>query len=1061
MSQLLNFELGTYFKKPGLYICFFLLLVTGFFAGYKLSFNPGAEIYRNSPYSIAYMIGFLSLTSILTTTLLAAQTLFKEQDSGFILILYATPLTKSQYLTSRFFVVFSISLCCLLCLTAGYIGGQAADPYREAYGHFNLWFYIQPLLLLALPNLFLCSAIVCSVTWLGNNKLMVYLSGLFVYMIYMIMLIYSGSPMMAGSLPQSAAALALSAKTDPFGLSAFYHQTNPWTLDQKNSELLSFSGYLLLNRIIYLFFSVLLLLLTFYKFRLGITEKGGNAEYNADDKNPGPAYRPVQTMAEGMNYTLHVIRSYVCLDLKFIVKSIPFVLIVTGIVFYLSMEIYGSIDQGIRLPEQYASTALIVNRIIYNLPGLLILTILFYTHELFWRSETYRFDIIENSSPPNITSYFVAKWISLSVLIFLFCSVAILTGITFQIIYHYPEIEPGVYSALYWLVAMPLIICAGIILSIQLLINHKWAGLLISCLALFALATSLGKSFGINYPLVRFAAAYSARYSDMNGWDDYMRAFSWKMWYGTSITLLLFLSASNFKFRNSWRSAPVKIVLTAFSVLSGIYIMYHTPASGSDEQLDKRQAYEQEYRKFSSLPQPAIVKVKTEVSLYPEKNSYSLSANYCLRNNTAKAIRYILVNFDDDTDLLQAVYQSAAERLPVKRKTGFIRLRHMLQPGDTASFCFRLNSGWNGFKGHEAFNAIVNNGTFIRLSNYFPVFGYQAEREINQPEERRKRKLGLASALKKLEAKRSYSTNFINLDLTISTSPRQTAIGVGNLISQWTTGGRNYFRYHTASPIPFRFGISSAEYQIRKVSHHGIDIEVYYTRRHYQNVQHLILNACRTLDYCQSNFGAYPFKTIRFAEISSFTEGFAGTAYPATIFMTEHMVFHNNLNADRGQDVINELAGHELSHQWWGAGQLVPDDREGSKLLTETLAMYTELMLVKRYAGMPRLLDNVRMHRNIYLNERGFSEEEALYKVRPEHIHLYYSKGLVVMYRLSKLIGEHNINKALKNLLQKHNYPNPAPVSTDLLQELYKVSKSSLHQQIDELFKEIRPLDTE
>ena len=45
------------------------------------------------------------------------------------------------------------------------------------------------------------------------------------------------------------------------------------------------------------------------------------------------------------------------------------------------------------------------------------------------------------------------------------------------------------------------------------------------------------------------------------------------------------------------------------------------------------------------------------------------------------------------------------------------------------------------------------------------------------------------------------------------------------------------------------------------------------------------------MDYCEANFGSYPFKTIRFAEISSFTKGFAATAYPATIYMVEDMIF--------------------------------------------------------------------------------------------------------------------------------------------------------------------------
>jgi hypothetical protein len=975
------------------------------------------------------MIGLLSLSSIFIVTLFAVQILFKEQDAGFSLILYATPISKTTYVFSRFAAMFGLSSCCLILLIAGYCAGQINS------GQFNCWYYIQPVLIFAIPNLFLCSAVVCSVAWLSRNKLIVYLSGLFMYIIYMVMLLYSGSPMMAGSLPQSPEMMELSAKTDPFGLSAFYQQTNIWTLTQKNFKSVEFSGNLLLNRLCYLLLSTLLLLIAFKKLKLRIPESRSRKREQSEE-NPNISYDPVPGIPQGFVYQLQVLRSYVSLDIRVIIKSIPFVLISTGLIFYLSMEFYGSIDQGIRIPEQYASTALMVNRIIYNLPGILLLILLFYAHELYWRSNDYRFSIIENSTPASNTTWLLSKWISLAVLIILLTTIIICTGITFQIIYQYNKIEWLVYADLYWLIDVPLMICAGTILSIQSIISNKWAGLLVSCLVMFLLATSLGKSIGITHPLLRFAAPYSARYSDMNGWDDYFSAFSWKILYGICVVSLLAL-----KYR--------RLSLVAL-VCSGTYIFlsYHR-----NDPLDKQQAYEQQYRKFSSLLQPDITNVKTNVDLYPEKNAYTVRGEYLLRNNNKQPVSELLVNFDDDTQAEQATYITAHEKTSFNKRTGFIHLKHPLMPGDSAYFSFSFSYHWNGFTGHQAFNAIVNNGTFIRLSNYFPRFGYQADREISLTTERQQRHLGEPTPLRKLEAPRSNFDDFIKLDMTVSTSAGQTVIGVGNLISQWNYRGRNYFRYQTDTPGPFRFGLSSAAYTVQKVNHHVISIEVYYDYRHFENVKHLITNAIKTLDYCQQNFGPYPYKTIRFAEVSSFTQGFAGTAYPATIFMTEDIIFHDNLKGDKGQDVINELAGHELSHQWWGVNQLVPDEREGSKLLTETLAMYTELMLVKHSIGQQRMLDNVNMHQGIYLNEKGFAREEPLYKVRPESIHLHYSKGLVTMYRLTELIGEENVNKALRSLLRKHAYPNPRPVSTDLLQELYEVGNPT---QIDDLFKKVK-----
>jgi ABC-2 type transport system permease protein len=288
--------------------------------------------------------------------------------------------------------------------------------------------------------------------------------------------------------------------------------------------------------------------------------------------------------------------------------------------------------------------------------------------------------------------------------------------------------------------------------------------------------------------------------------------------------------------------------------------------------------------------------------------------------------------------------------------------------------------------------------------------------------------------------------------MTVSTEANQTVIGVGELTKQWQENGRKIFQYKIEA-IPFRFAISSAKYAIKKENYKGKSFEIYYHPTHYENVEHLLKNAKLTIDYCETNFGSYPFKTIRFAEISSFTKGFVATAYPATIYMTEDMIFHANIKADKQQDVINELAGHELSHLWWGNNsQYGPDNREGQAMLTETLAMYTELMVLKKTHGKQKLIEKVQMHQDMYESEIGFSGDVPLIKVTPSLTHISYSKGAVAMYKLSELIGEDKVNLALKNFLAKHKYPAAKPISTDFVDEVYKVAGKKNHKKVYNLF---------
>src|SRR5690606_20434945 len=112
----------------------------------------------------------------------------------------------------------------------------------ENWGVFRLNYYFNSFLIIVLPNIFLCTTIICSTAWLSKNKMLVYLSGLFIYVLYMVGSIFSNSPLLAGASPVSDRLMSISAKLDPFGMAAFYEQTRYWTAIEKNTVVLGLSG---------------------------------------------------------------------------------------------------------------------------------------------------------------------------------------------------------------------------------------------------------------------------------------------------------------------------------------------------------------------------------------------------------------------------------------------------------------------------------------------------------------------------------------------------------------------------------------------------------------------------------------------------------------------------------------------------------------------------------------------------------------------------------------------------------------------------------------------------
>jgi len=1052
MKAIFLFDLKSYFKRWGFYAVLLLIVVLGMVGGQNARFSVSENILDNSPYQISFITTLISLTTLFFSTLFASQLLFKESDARFELLLFSTPLKRRSFLAGRYSSLLAMSFLCMLLLIISFFIGRDMASNSENSTSFKLFWYLYPITFFVLLNTIFTTAVLTFVAWLTRNKLLVYVSGLLLYVAYMVALIYSRSPLMAQSLPQSEQAQLISAILDPFGFSAFFYQTAHWSVVQRNTEVVTLTGVFLLNRLGILFISVTLLLICARQFSFVKTPraKKANAKASRPENLSVATYRAVKT-THNFGAQLRALLSFTKMDLIYVLKSIPFILTAMALLFCVGMEMYAEIEKGIRLPQKYASSGLMVSTIIQNFHGLCMIAVLYYAHEIFWRSRNANFNLIEDAAA-NIKTGFFAKCLSLAIIVFVFSCLMILEGVLFQLLYHYSTIEWMVYGHVFLFNTLPLVLLCVMILLIQNLIRQKYVGMGLTALFALVMATSIGKKI-VSFPLAKFMQPFNGDFSDMNGFGAYTTAYAGRLLFGLVVVIIL-LVVFNLPKRKllKWPAFTAIALAGAVAYYTGSNLLLGYQPKSEDADLQAQATYETIYRKYQHLPQPNITDIVTTVDLFPEKNAYTIKGSYTLENKTGHNISTVLINFADDIEIKQAIFINATERTAIKEQYQVVELKKPLLPHQRARMEFELGYSWKAVNGHQSFNAIIQNGSFMRISRYYPQCGYLPGNEVQDEHARKQLHLGNVTPVKLPDAPKVANDDFINLCMTVSTSAKQTVIGVGELTKQWRNNGRNYFQYKTNSPIPFRFALSSAAYAVKKETYKGKNFEIYYHPSHYENVAHLLKNAKLTMDYCEVNFGPYPFKVIRFAEISSFTKGFAATAYPATVYMTEDMLFHANLKGDKRQDVINELAGHELSHLWWGNSQIAPDDRDGAAMLTETFAMYTEIMLLKKMYGKEKVQEKIKMHRDIYLNERGYTNEEPLYRVKAESPHISYSKGAVVMYQLSELIGEDKVNLALKNFLLKNKYPKPKPVSTDFIKELYLVTDARLHAQISAMF---------
>ena len=1056
MNVLFLFEVKRLVKRWPEYLIALILVLIGIFCGNQFNLTVGEGIYLNSPYTIGFMTGLLSLVIIFFAIIFATQILFKDWDSKFDILIFSYPFSKRTYLQGKFLIFFLQTFLSFTFLMIGFVIGQNLRTGSEIQPYFNFWHYFYPLLIFGGINCFVVCSFLFFISFIMKKKLLVVVGGLFLYVLYMIILVFSNSPFMAGSLPQSLETQQLSALIDPFGMSSYFFEARTLSAQQKNEIIVPFSGYLLINRIVFLIISILLLLLTYRLFSFSIFSKNKSKNRNKNQMASVSFSHNLEQFTTtksvfGISAGIRSVVSFAKIDLIYLFKSITIVAVSILLLFFVGMDMYAEIEKGIRLPQKYASSGLMSTTISENFHLFGMLIVIYFINDLYWRSHSSGFSLIEKStyfSKRKLSGHFI----SISILLIFLTAILILEGLIFQFIYNYFHIDWNAYLGTILFNTLPLILFAAFMLLINDNIKNRFIALGVSVLAGFIFAGPVSKKI-VSYPLLRIFSDYKGVYSDFNGYGIYASAFEERLLFGVDVIAVLWL-INEFIKTKKWnvRQIIFTVILLSIGIFTGSLFMKDYIPQNEDEKLVRSAQYEKNFKNYENLAQPTITDINTEIELYPYESSYKINGTYKLINQTDKPIHKILINFHPDLKIESAVFNTNYESKKINLEVTKIYLKHPLQPEESASLDFKISYHWSAVNGHDSFNSIIENGSFMRISRYYPTIGYQANNEIEDEGKRAEFKLGKQSELKKLETPEVFKKDFINLDMLISTERDQTAVGTGDLIQHYKKNNRTYFRYK-AENIPFRFAVSSAKYQIKTTVYKGIAINIFYNEKHPENVNHLIENAKLTLDYCTQNFGKYPFKTINFSEVSSFTKGFAATAYPSSIFMTEDMLFHANISSDQNQDVINELAGHELSHLWWGNSQIDPDEREGAVMLTETLAMYTEMMLYKKMHGKEKMLEKIKVHQQIFDNEKGLSEIQPLYKVTGENTHISYSKGAVVMVKLSEIIGEDQVNKALKNFLLHNQYPKK-PTSLDLMKEFYKVSPNEkVKKKIDVLFR--------
>jgi hypothetical protein len=1057
------------------------------------TFGPEANAV-NGAFVITETVGLLSLVSVFALPMLCVSAALRDDEHGMRDVIMATPASLRMRLAVRFVGV-------LLCASAALAVAMlvlAASPFlfsvpAERLQPFLAAPYLRAALLLLLPNLLWTTAVVFAVASLSRSTLAAFVAGIAIYMGYMVTALMVDSPLMAGTRPATPELMARAALLDPFGLSAFFEQTRYLTPDAQDAHALALEGRLLVNRLLVTVLACAIAIASLWnerrRLRIGRGLAARANRTQAAVVTPPDRERSATTITRrpvsptlGLPHWVASTGAILRTDATLLLASWPLRVLAVLWVVSIAIEADGQLTSGEYGTRVLASTAQLADAVPMALQLLGTVAVLYCATELFARERLRHFDGVRDATPVANSAILTGKTVALLIVPVLLALTGYGTTVVAHLLAGGLPIEWGTLSLHVIVSLVPLVITSLCVCAFQVLVGQRWLAMFVS-LALL-LFSAQGAALGAAHPLLRFGAAPSLTWSDLDGFGTTFR--SWgafqAFWALVSVTLLLLAAAVFARGATPplWqrlRMLPrlvrqglsprgrVALALSLmFTVSSGAALAYVTTVRHvmpSDTMAEQQRArYERRYRRLARVPQPALVHVDMDAALFPRARRAHVASAFTLVNRTEHAVDTLWLTLPRDPQgdahwrITQLPAGVVATHDSVQGVMHFA-LPSPLAPGDTMRLSLALVLDRSGVRAVESNIDLTANGSFLVSSTVMPVVGYAPQRELQDSVRRQQLGLGAATpevapeaqadSVRARVAVRGPDPAWFTTAVRITTDADQVALGPGTLEGRTfgTDRARVTYAYRTRRPHTPLFAIVSGRYVRRHAQVGGTIVEVWSSPAHSQPAARLLQVTQQSLASLQRHFGPYPHEALRVVEVQAGNR-FGAYAMAGAIYLTETRGMLSDAR-DGDVDLLLRRIGHEVAHQWWGHA-LSPIAVEGRLMLVETIAKYAEQVLVREARDEQAVSAMVEFDRDRYRRSRR-DDEPPLVRMDGD-ASLYYAKGALAFQAMRQVLGDRVVSDVLREVLQAHAGERGGATAAELVQRLRTAAGDPARQRV-------------
>ncbi|MBK9248497.1 MAG: hypothetical protein IPM69_10380 [Ignavibacteria bacterium] len=1093
LINMLLFEIKYQFRKPATHVFALLMFMLAFLflSTDAASFGgAGPLIKANSPYVLSQIFLTMSIIGLIILPGVTGTSVIRDMEMKTHEVLYATPLTKFAYIGGRFIGTY----CAVMFIySAAVVGALLGTMVGPAFGWINadkigdpyLMYYLMPQFVFVATNAFLFAAISFGVGLLFRSFIAVYVQG------FALLILWSVSQNFTREIENRT----LAAILDPMGFRAFSMYTEFWTPIEKNTQLIGFTGEILINRLVWMGVAAVIFAIAYSLFKMnvqGITLRKSKKKSSIPVEPAAPAQAPHQpTLVYGLATSIKQYLALSKLYIASIIREKPFAAIaLIGLMNFGINAYYANHTENMDLqPVTYLMIDTMRN--VFTIFSLIISTL--YAGELVWKERSIRLAQTFDALPMPVWVGIAGKLTALTAVQVVITIIMIFGAILTQLFQGYTNFELGQYLQYLCMIALPTYLLTNIVaLTIHVLVNQKYVGHMV--VILFYIFKIVASELGFEHRMWDFGSSRFGIYSDMNGWAPfYERGFSYLLFF-LAVGAVLTWIATSFTVRGTedrWKlrlrsfrarmSKPSMTFASSAMMLSlgyGGFIYYNTNFLNvnktSDQTEEETVKYEKTYGHLRSSLQPKITALYVNCELHPYEHWYTMSGVQTLKNRESVPIDSLIVSYNQDLTLNRLTFNRQLTLLLNDTVTGVKIYKFVtpLAPGDSMKVDFSIGHYRKGFNNTNINTRIIDNGTFL-YTDVAPSYGYIADAEMSDPSDRKKYGLPVKERIPSItndKAKNeSYITagaDLIDFEAVVSTAPDQIAIAPGYLQKEWTEstqwGQRKFFHYKMDQQIWNFVAILSGKYAVARdvwMSPEGkkVNLEVYYHPGHDYNIANFMESAKGGLDYYSKNFSPYQhsqYRVIEFPRYESFAQ-----AFPNTIPFSESMQFIARQDKDPNTDNIDFgffVNAHELGHQWW-AHQVLGSNQQGCTIMSESLAEYSALRVMEKKYGQAMTQKFLRYELDGYLRGRSNetrAEQPIAYNENQSYIH--YNKGSHTFYCLADYIGEDTLNAALAEFIRTWGGKfRPYPNSRDLLPILRKHTPDSLQGLVTDLFEKI------